>query len=372
MSLRRIQDAEGELKGTRVICRVDFNVPIKDSGIVLSDFRIKAALPTIEFLQKAGAKVILISHIGRNPEESLQPVANYMIQNLGMKIDFIPGLFGADIEDKIDSMNDGDIVMLENLRRDSGEVENNSLFVKELSEYGEIYVNEAFSVSHRNHASITGLAVELPSFAGLRLQEEVERLSLENREHPILAVIGGKKFETKSPLIERFIEDADQVYVCGALAHDIYTARGLEIGVSLHGKSASKEIIESDKIFAPTDVLVENGARDKYKKVEEVLNNDNIVDIGMDSLDELKSLSKQAKTVIWNGPLGRRNIGTENYLEFLQGHPGEVIIGGGDTVSLIEKMGLMNEFSFVSTGGGSMLKYMEKGSLVGIDVLLDQ
>ncbi len=369
MNLRKIQDIKEQLKGARVLCRVDFNVPIKDSGIVMSDFRIKAALPTIEFLKKAGAKVILISHIGREKEETLLPVANYMRQNLGMKMDFMPGLFGEEIETKIESMKDGDILMLENLRSDDGETDNSHNFTKQLAEYGEIYVNDAFAVSHRDHASITGLSNEMPAFAGLLLQKELENLSLERREHPILAVIGGKKFETKAPLVEKFLEEADNIYVCGALAHDLYLAKGYEIGKSIHGEPASMEIVNNEKVFVPEDVFVENGARSGYKKADEVLNSDNIVDIGKGSLEDLKNLSSKAKTIIWNGPLGKVNSGTEEYLNFLTGVSAEVILGGGETVEIVENLGLANEFSFVSTGGGAMLEFLEKGDLVGLQNL---
>jgi phosphoglycerate kinase len=369
MDLRKIQDVKDELRGARVLCRVDFNVPVKESGIVMSDFRIKASLPTISFLQDAGAKIILLAHMGRGTENSLLPVANYLKQNLGLSVKFLPALFGESIEQEIDLMEEGDIVLLENLRTDDGETSNSPIFTKMLAEYGDMYVNDAFAVSHREHASIVGLPGLLPSFAGLRLQEEIENLSLENLGHPVLAVLGGKKFETKAPLVEKFIETSDKVYVCGALAHDVYTARGYEIGISLHGEPAAPEIANHEKVIVPRDVLVENGARDVYKSIEDVSNNDNIVDIGSRAVEDLIKLAEESKTVIWNGPLGRRDIGTEKFLDALAGHSGRVVIGGGDTVALIEKMGLLNEFSFVSTGGGAMLKFLEKGTLVGIEKL---
>jgi phosphoglycerate kinase len=373
ISLRKIQDIKSELKGVRVLCRIDLNVPIKTSGIVLSDFRIKAALPTIELLQNAGAKVILISHIGRKQEESLRSVANYMIQNLGVKMEFIPSIFGEEIETKIEEMKNGDIIMLENLRSDEGEKENHNLFTKELAEHGDIYVNDAFSVSHRNHASITGLSKELPAFAGLQLQKEIEHLSLNGKKHPFLFVLGGAKFETKAPLVKRFLDDADDIYIGGALAHDFYKAKGYEIGKSLHYKSVGEEMFQEDKIILPTDVLVENGARTNHKQASEVLHNDTIVDMGTDSLKDLKNLSSRARTILWNGPLGWYEKGydkaTREYVEFLAKSSAEVMVGGGDTVNLIEKIGLIDQFYFVSTGGGAMLEFLEKGTLVGLENL---
>ena len=235
MNLRNIQDIKKELKGRRVLCRVDFNVPIKESGVILSDFRIRAVLPTIHFLRDAGARVILISHIGRDTEETLEPVANYLNQNIGIPVKFIPAIFGEKVETEIEEMKDGEIIMLENLRSDEGEVENSPLFAKMITEYADIYVNDAFAVSHRAHASIVGLPKLLPGFAGLCLQEEIKHLTLENKKHPLLAVLGGKKFETKAPLVSRLLDDADTLYVCGALVHDFYTAKGYEIGKSLHG-----------------------------------------------------------------------------------------------------------------------------------------
>ncbi|NCS99692.1 phosphoglycerate kinase [Candidatus Parcubacteria bacterium] len=377
MNLRKIQDVKKELKGARVICRVDFNVPIKESGIVMSDFRIKATLPTINFLKEAGAKIILISHIGRAPNESLAPVANYLKQNLGMNVDFVSSIFGSEIEDKIDSLEDGGIVMLENLRSDPGETSNDSFFSKQLAEYADIYVNDAFAVSHREHASIVGLPKEIPAFAGLRMQEEINHLLLKNMNHPVLAVIGGLKFETKEPLVERLLDDVESLYLCGALAHDFYRAEGFEIGTSVHGDSIPKDdLIENKKITIPSDVLVENGARKEYKKSDQVLHNEKIVDIGTESLEELKELSRTAKTIIWNGPFGwyegGYDKGTIEYLEFLADLDSNIIIGGGDTVGLIEKMSLINRFSFVSTGGGAMLEFLEKGSLVALEYLKDK
>jgi phosphoglycerate kinase len=369
MELNKIQDIKDELKGKRVLCRVDFNVPVKESGIVMSDFRIKAVLPTINFLKDAGAKIILISHIGREPEETLLPVANYLNQNLGLRVKFMSGIFGENIEKTIDEMKEGEIVMLENLRSDEGEVENLPLFAKMLSEYGDVYVNDAFSVSHRDHASITGVPKHLPAFAGLRIQEEIKNLSIENAAEPFLAVLAGKKFETKAPLIEKFLETADMVYVGGALVHDIYSALGYEIGRSLHGEPADMKIVENEKLHFPKDVLVENGARDSYKNATEVLNNEMIVDIGNESLEELKEFSKKAKTIIWNGPLGKRKTGTESYLNFLADQGSQIILGGGDTVELVDKMGLINKFSFVSTGGGAMLEFLEKETLAALSFL---
>lgn len=373
MNLKKIQDVEKELKGKRILLRADFNVPIKESGVIMSDFRIRAVLPTIKLLQESGARIILISHIGRNPEESLKPVAMYLNQNLGLQTKFIPTIFGEEVEETVQNMKEGEIVMLENLRSDPGEIGASSTFTAMLAEYAEVYVNDAFSVSHRAHASIVGLPTLLPAYAGLRLQQEVEELSLAGKKHPILAVLGGAKLETKEPLIRRFVDDVDEIYVCGVLAHDFFLAKGFEIGNSLHGTPAPKELIEEKKIHIPEDVFVQNGARVENKRVDSVAKNDTIVDLGKESLEELKKLSEKSKTIIWNGPFGWYEKGfdtaTVEYLEFLSHQNSHVIIGGGDTVDLVEKLGLVNSFGFVSTGGGAMLEFLEKGTLVGVEVL---
>ncbi len=378
-NLRKIQDIKNELAGARVLCRVDFNVPIKDSGVIMSDFRIRAALPTISFLKESGAKIILMSHIGRDSDESLLPVANYMKQNMGIELDFVPALFGSNVEEKIENMKNGEIVMLENLRQDSGEVDNDTVFAKKLAQYGDIYVNDAFSVSHREHASVVGIPNHLPAFAGLRIQEEIENLSLKNSKHPILAVLGGLKFETKEPLVKRLLDDVDNLYLCGALAHDFYISLGYEIGRSAHGDDLPEEdLVVNEKIIIPSDVLVENGARKDYKRADKVSHNEKIVDIGRESLFTLKNLSLKAKTIIWNGPFGwyegGYDKGTIDYLEFLaeQKQNLRIIVGGGDTVEMIEKAGLVDEFSFVSTGGGAMLEFIEKGTLVGLEALFEK
>jgi len=368
MNIRCIQDIAGDLSGKKVLLRVDFNAPLS-GDVVLSDFRVRAVLPTIQLLQGSGAKVILISHIGRDPKESLAPVANYMQNKLHVPVTFVPALFGVEVEEAISLMTSGDIVLLENLRSDIGEEENSPMFAKMLSEYADVYVNDAFSVSHREHASVSVITKELPSFAGLLLQKEIKNLSLENIEKPFLVVFGGAKFETKAPLIERFLRDADMVYVGGALVHDFFVTKGYEVGRSLTGVPAGEEVVSNKKIIIPTDVVVENGARLVNKDRETVLHNDTIVDIGEKSLQQLVQLSAEARTILWNGPLGKQKKGTETYLRALSSLTARTLIGGGDTVEIIEALGLVHDFSFVSTGGGAMLEYLQKGTLPGIEAL---
>lgn len=234
--MKSIKDIEN-LKGKRVMVRVDFNVPMKDDKIV-DDFRIKAVLPTILYLQKKGAVVILIAHIGEDGEKSLKPVA-LRLKKLVKNFNFIESPIFSDITKRtINNFKNGDVVLLENIRREAGEKTNSPSFARGLSRFGDIYVNDAFSVSHRVHASIMGITKYLPSYAGLQMQDEINNLSKAfNPKHSFLFILGGAKFETKIPLIKKFLRDADHVFIGGAIANDFFAHKGYEVGVSLVGGS---------------------------------------------------------------------------------------------------------------------------------------
>ncbi|MCK5096115.1 MAG: phosphoglycerate kinase, partial [Candidatus Pacebacteria bacterium] len=305
MDIPKIQQA-GNLKGKRVIVRVGFNVPIK-AHRVDDDFRLKQALPTIEYLKKRGAKIILISHIGRDQKATLRPIANYYNRKKNFKVGFIPDIESSTTQAMIENMQEGSVMLLENLRRYPGEVANDTAFAKKLAALGDVYINDAFSVSHRKHASIVGVPKYLPSYAGLLFQEEVKHLSMAlDPKHPFLFILGGAKIVTKMPLLKKFIKIADTVFVGGAIANDLFKAKGIEVGKSLVSKSIRglKQLAEEDRLVLPKDVLVECGKNGRVRSLEKIGENDVIVDVGEQTRKEYKMLLKGKKFVVLNGPVG--------------------------------------------------------------------
>jgi phosphoglycerate kinase len=351
-SLKQIKN----LKNKTVLLRVDFNVPIKN-GKVEDDFRIRAALPTINFLLKRGAKIILITHLGEDGTASLEPVIKHFF--------------------KISKISKNQITFFENIRKFPGEMKNDPVFSQKLSTLGDIYVNEAFPVSHRKHASIVGLPKYLPSFAGLQLEEEVKNLShaLGKIKHPFLFILGGDKFSTKMPLIQKYLKLADFVFVGGALANDFLKAKGYGVGRSLvSAKSYGiAKILNNRKLLLPSDLLVKSGNRIVNKKAHEVERAENILDIGQETIKNLTPLIKNAKLILWNGPLGNYENGgaraTKKILKLVATAKAESIIGGGDTVALVSALKMEKKFSFVSTGGGATLDFLVDGTLPGIKML---
>ena len=362
------------LKGKKVLVRVDFNVPLSDNGKVRDAFRIKAALPTIQLLQKKGAKVILLSHIGREPQESLKPVYEVLKKRIPLK--FVSEIFGDKADSTISLMKNGDVVMLENLRSNPGEKACDKTFAKSLSKFGDIYVNEAFPVSHRADASITALPKFLPSFAGIQFEREVKELSkVLQPKHPFIFIQGGAKAETKIPLLKKFLKSADCVYVAGELANDFYKAIGLDIGKSNFDKDVPPlgTYIKNKKLVLPDTGVVMRGGVKTTVSVKEIGKEEAIYDIGLPSLKTLSEVLKNAKLILWNGPLGWYENGyvegTEKLLKILAACKAETIIGGGDTAVLVDKKKMSDKFTFVSTGGGATLDFLAKGTLPGIKAL---
>ena len=332
--------------------RVDFNVPIKN-GKVLDDFRIQKALPTIRFLQKKGAKVVLISHLGEDGKASMKPVADCLKQYIKKNV-----------------------TLLENIRKYPGEEKNDPRFAKKLSELGDFYVNEAFSVSHRKHASIVGVPKYLPSYAGFQLEAEVKNLSkvFKKPKHPFLFILGGAKFSTKMPLLQKYIKIADQIFIGGALANDFLKAEGYTVGKSLVDDTKGiKNILKNKKLILPVDVLVLSGGKFIRRQVDEVQKNDIIIDIGDKSVKMAEEYIKKSKLILWNGPLGKYENGgdkaTKKLLKAVAQSRAESIIGGGDIVSIVSEMKMEKKFSFVSTGGGATLDFLANGTLPGIKAL---
>ena len=372
--MKSIKDIE-VLKGKKVMVRVDFNVPMKDDKIV-DDFRIKAALPTIEYLRKKGAIIILIAHMGDDGDKSLKPVA-VRLKKLLTNFYFIESATFSDETKKIvNNLKNGDVALFENIRRDIGEKTNSPSFARGLSRFGDIYVNDAFSVSHRVHASIVGITKYLPSYAGLQLLDEVEHLSKAfNPKHPFLFILGGAKFETKIPLVKKFLRDADHVFIGGAIANDFFKGKGYEVGVSLVGPNnlQIKPFLKNKNLVLPIDVVATKGGTSRNVKPNEVNADENILDIGKESVKLLEDLVEKAAFVLWNGPLGKYETGfggsTESVLKIIAKSKAMSIVGGGDTVSLINKLKLGDKIGFVSTGGGATLDFLAKGTLPGIKAL---
>jgi phosphoglycerate kinase len=372
--MKSIKDLKS-LSGKKVILRVDFNVPIKD-GKVVDDFRIKKAIPTILFLQQKGAKVIVISHIGDEGKESLLPVALKLKKTI-KDLQFIDTpIFSDETEKKINAMQKGDIVLLENLRRETGEKKNSPSFARALSRYGEIFVNDAFSVSHREHASIVGITKYLPGYAGFQFMTEIENLSkVFTPIHPFLFILGGAKFETKIPLIKKYLRGADQIFIGGAIANDFFKARGYEVGASLVGPTNFQIplLMKNKNLILPIDVEVTKNSKNRFINPTDVQPDESIVDIGPKSVENLKDLINKAGLILWNGPLGKYETGfggaTEEVLKLIAKSKAKSIIGGGDTAALITKLKIEDKIGFVSTGGGATLDFLSKGTLPGIRVL---
>lgn len=346
--MKNIRDIEN-LSGVRVLLRVDFNVPIVN-GIITDDFRIRKALPTIEFLKNAGAQIIMISHIETKDDPTLKPVADYL-NKIGIKC-----LFERDYKKVLNSKES--VTLLENLREYDGEKNNDRKFAKELASLADVYINEAFSVSHRKHASVSAIKEFIPSYIGFQFEEEIKNLdSAFNPDHPFLFILGGAKFDTKLPLVEKFISIADKVFIGGALANDFFKEQGKDVGTSLISevKVDLKNILGNEKLLLPADSVLKDTA---------------IMDAGDKTIEMLSGEIANAKYILWNGPLGAYEVGYKDgtiklakLIADATKNGVKTIVGGGDTLATIKELNLEDSFTFVSTGGGAMLDYLAKGGL---------
>lgn len=364
-----------DLHGKRVLLRVDFNVPLEE-GEVRDAYRIEQSLATINFLRNMGARTVLMSHLGKGgPEETLLPVAKVL--NKKFPVTFLDRLMSSDNERMVRSMHDGDVVLLENLRHSPGEDKNDTEFVRFLAVLGDMYVNDAFACSHRPAASIIGIPQLLPSYAGILFAEEVRRLSaLLSPEHPCLFIVGGAKISTKMPLLKKFLNMADHVFVGGALANNFFKAAGHEIGQSVYDKTeleGLKELLAHPRLIIPTDVIVKNEGGSEARRLDGITQSDMIVDIGPETVKGMEMTIGKAALIVWNGPLGYYELGftnaTRDFFSLIANAQATSIVGGGDTVALINEMHLLDRFSFVSTGGGAMLDFLLNETLPGIDAL---
>ncbi len=359
-----------DLKGKFVLVRTDFNVPI-EKGKVTDDSRLLSALPILKYLAERGAKVLVLAHLGRAGTESLVPIALALEPHI--KIGFSKIVFA---EERFKTMSNGQIMLLENIRRHEEEEKNDRGFAKRLASLADIYVNDAFSASHRAHASIVGVPKYLPSFAGLAFVKEYQELSRAFKApHPFVVVLGGAKFETKLPVIKKLLPQADLVFVGGALAHSLWRKLGYEIGKSLvdEGVKGLTEILKDKKIQLPIDVVVKTKDGRVTKRPEAVRKQDNIQDAGPETVALLKEKISKARFVLWNGPVGNFEKGfgrgTEEIASAIAKSSAYSIVGGGDTVAALEHAHLLSGINYVSLSGGAMLEFIVKGTLPGVRAL---
>lgn len=377
------------VKNKRVLIRCDFNVPLDKRGNILNDFRIRVALPTIKYLMKQGAKIILMSHLGR-PEgkrvESLKldPIQEKLLEYLDVSITKAPGCIGKEIEQWVGEMKSGEILLLENLRFYKGEKANDENFAKSLASLADIYINDAFGVCHREHASVVGVPKYLPSAAGFLLAKEIKVLSdvLKRPKRPLVAIIGGVKIETKIKAISFFLEKADHLLFGGTIANSVLGAKGISINIPELNEQTRKEVekldLTSSKLHLPVDVIVclnEKGEGLRQSAIAGIKKEEMVLDVGPETIDIFSEIIEQAKMIIWNGPLGmfenkKFEKGTKKIaLAIAKNEKAFKIAGGGETVEAINKFGLIDKFDHISTGGGAMLAFLSGEKLPGIEAL---
>lgn len=381
------------LENKKVIIRCDFNVPIK-GGIIQDDNRIKESLETIKYAIDNNAKVILLSHLGRIKETSdlakntLEPISVRLSELLNQKVTFINKTRGEEVEKVISSMQSGDIVLLENTRYEDLNGKKESSNDIELGKYwaslGEIFINDAFGTIHRSHASNVGIASILPSGVGFLVEKELKELSkLNNPEKPYVVILGGSKVSDKLGVINNLITKANSIIVGGAMAFTFLKAKGYEVGKSLvedEFVSICKELLDkySDKIVLPVDVMVSDeineNSKSENKEITNLSVNDIGLDLGIETITNIKNILKEAKTVVWNGPLGyyeieKYQVSTKEILKYLTDNNINTILGGGDIVAASTKLGYKEKVLHASTGGGATLEYLEGKKLPGLEVI---
>ena len=395
MSKKTVRDIN--VAGKKVLVRCDFNVPIdSQTGKITDNRRIRAAIPTIQYLLDNNAKVILCSHLGRpkgevNPKYSLKPVAEELSKLLGKEVKLAKDVIGPDAEKLTSNMKNQDVVLLENVRFHKEEEKNDPEFAKKLASFAEIYVNDAFGTAHRAHSSTAGVAAYLPAVSGFLIEKELEFLgkALENPERPFVAILGGAKVSDKIGVIENLLEKVDTLIIGGGMAYTFYKALGHDIGTSICEEDKidlAKTILEKAKqknvkLLLPLDNHVSseysNDGEDKFVDKEEIPDGFMGLDIGPKTIEAFKEAIKTAKTVLWNGPLGVTEFpkfaeGTRAIANALAQSQAVTIIGGGDSAAAIEKMGLADKMTHISTGGGASLEFLEGKVLPGIDCLNDK
>ncbi|HEY45029.1 MAG TPA: phosphoglycerate kinase [Anaerolineae bacterium] len=381
-----------DLRGLRALVRVDFNVPL-DEGIVTDDTRLRASLPTLNYLIENGASVVLCSHLGRPkgevvPSLSLRPVAKKLSELLGQSVGFVAECIGPEVQAAAEKLKAGEILVLENTRFHPEETANDPAFAAELASLADLFVNDAFGSAHRAHASTEGVAHYLPAVAGFLMEKEITYLgaALEKPEHPYVAILGGAKISDKIGVVERLLDQADQLLVGGAMANTFLAAAGNDMAASL----VEEESIELAKglikkagkhLMLPVDLVVADAfSEDAAKQVvtpDDVPDGWRAMDIGPRTVEKFSDVVEDARLVVWNGPMGVFEFepfaaGTKALAEAVAKVEGTTIVGGGDSAAAIQQAGLTDKIDHVSTGGGASLELIEGKKLPGVEILLDR
>lgn len=377
-----------DLKGKRVLLRSDFNVPLDNYGDISDDTRIVAELPTIKYLVDKGAKVVICSHLGRpkgyDKFLSLFPVAVSLMKHFPNKVKFCDKTTGPKAKEAVNNLKNGEILLLENVRFDEREEKNDASFANELASYGDVFVNDAFGVSHRTHASTYGVALKLPSAIGFLIERELKVFgkALEKPAHPFVAVFGGAKVSDKLPMLKSVVKKADTILIGGGMAYTFLLAQGYCIGksiVSLDLVTEAKKILEEARengvnIVLPIDHIAINENTSKVVKTKHLESDFVAYDIGRETAKLFAKEIMNAKQVVWNGPLGkyedpRFRKGTIRVAKAIAKSDAYSIVGGGDSVSVVKMCGLDDNISYISTGGGASLKLMEGVMLPAIAII---
>lgn len=394
MNKQTIRDIDWQ--GKRALVRVDFNVPLDDQQQITDDTRISAAVPTIQYLLDHGASVVLMSHLGRPKNKvvdtlRLDPVARRLGELLGREVRKVGVTTGAEVEQAAQSLQPGQALLLENTRFDAREEANDQSMAQELAKLGDVYVNDAFGAAHRAHASTEGVARYLPAVAGLLMEKELEYIggAIENPAKPFVTVIGGAKISDKIGVIENLLGKVDALLIGGGMANTFLLAQGRNVADSLveqESVSIARDLLDKAQqrnvqLLLPTDVVVadafDNNANRQTVAADAVPTGYRILDIGPQTIEQYSAVVKDAKTVIWNGPMGvfempNFAVGTRAIAQALADSQATTIIGGGDSVAAIEQMGLADKMSHISTGGGASLELLEGKELPGVAALNDK
>jgi len=390
MNKKTVRDID--VAGKRVLVRVDFNVPL-EKGQVTDDTRIRAALPTIRYLIDHRARVILMSHLGRpkgGPSDDLrlEPVARRLSELLGQEVHYVRDCIGPEVEAAVQALGEGEVLLLENLRFHPEEEKNDPAFAAQLAKLGDVYVNDAFGAAHRAHASTAGIAQYLPAVAGFLMEKELTFLgkALESPERPFITILGGAKISDKIGVIRNLLSRVDRLLIGGGMANTFLKAMGYEMGdslVEMESLDVARELLQAagDKLRLPVDVVIadrfDNDAERRVVKVDAVPAGWRVLDIGPETVAAFRAELANARTVVWNGPMGVFEFpnfaaGTFAIAETLASLPATTIVGGGDSVAAVQKAGVAYQITHISTGGGASLEFLEGRTLPGVAALLDK